>query len=72
MSDQNKTRQDIQSSSLTGGKERQEYVHKITHTWLFLTDCIIGIAKGFYQFTGQIEELDRVIWTGKCINEKVL
>ena len=32
---------------------------------------IAGIAKGFYQFTGLIEELDRVIWAGKCINEKV-
>ncbi|TFJ81536.1 hypothetical protein NSK_006788 [Nannochloropsis salina CCMP1776] len=29
-----------------------------------------GLAKGFYNFKGRVEDLERVIWRGKCINKK--
>ena len=58
-----------------GRRERQEHTNTYTYILCIYTSLysyrIAGIAKGFYQFTGQIEEMDRVIWTGKCINEKV-
>jgi len=65
------------SSNLGGAGTHLKSIHILTLmafpplSSYYYSNCIAGIAKGFYQFTGQIEEMDRVIWTGKCINEKV-